>query len=569
MLWQLKELKTVLADQLATHLGVSRILSHCLMNRGLCDPVDAQNFLEPRLKTLPDPFHLPNMDRAVDRLIKARTDREPLVIFGDYDVDGVTSTALLVEVMTALGWQVHYYLPHRMTDGYGLSEEAVLKCLEKWPVRLLLAVDCGSSSFAVIKELAHRGVDVVVLDHHKLGDPVPPAVALVNPLLKAGEEPFCSVGLAFKLAHALVKTGRQQGWPEASQCDLRDVLDLVALGTIADLVPLRGQNRILTRAGLEFLNETKRPGLKALKAVAGVKGAMNVRDVAFQLAPRLNAAGRLENALQALELLMARYDDEARELAEILDSQNRERQGIERKIASEVIELLKATFDPQRDYVLVAGNASWHIGVVGIVASRVVREFYRPAIIVGGDQEGWRGSGRSIQGLDLASALRECDSLLLKHGGHAMAAGVSINPANIDAFRAKLNETVRGRLLPEQLEPCLHIDLELSLSDLTIDLTQELARLEPIGQENAQPRFVTRKLRLKGTIQRLGAEQKHAKFFVTDGRETHEAVWWNVPSTLPLNGIFDLVVHPEINTFREPRLQLNVLDAKPAALSQP
>ena len=362
------------------------------------------------------------MAAAVERLFLARRKDEPLVIFGDYDVDGVTSTALLTEILTALGWRVNHYLPHRLDEGYGLSQDGVENCLRRFPIKLLLAVDCGSTAVPSVEWLRQRGVDVIVLDHHQVSNPPPLATALVNPRSGTGTfTELCSVGLAFKLAHALVKRGRETGLAGAQDFDLRPLLDLVALGTVADLVPLTGENRILVTTGLQRLQGTPRPGLIALKAVAEVKGPIGVYEVGFQLGPRLNAAGRLETAVEALNLLLAQNLTEAEPLARDLDARNRERQQIERSIAEEAIGAVRAKFDAQTDYVIVEGQLLWHVGVVGIVASRVLREFHRPTIIMGGEGEEWRGSGRSIEGFDLAAALRECQDLLVRHGGHAMA----------------------------------------------------------------------------------------------------------------------------------------------------
>ncbi|MEI9960850.1 MAG: DHH family phosphoesterase [Limisphaerales bacterium] len=331
--WSLATPQPLLAGQLATLLKISPLFAQCLLNRGFSEPSVIENFLSPRLKNLADPFLLPNMAAAVERLLRAREQNESLVIFGDYDVDGVTSTALLTEVLSALGWKVDFYLPSRMEEGYGLSTDGVENCLKKFPVTLLLAVDCGSTAVETIQKLRERGVDVIVLDHHQVSNPPPDAVALVNPQLtqnsKSKTQNFtelCSAGLAFKLAHALIKRGREVNLSGAGEFDLRPLLDLVALGTIADLVPLIGENRILVSAGLERLNITQRPGLVALKKVAQSPEKLGVYDVGFQLAPRLNAAGRLETAEESLHLLLAKTLEEATPLAQNLDLQNRERQ---------------------------------------------------------------------------------------------------------------------------------------------------------------------------------------------------------------------------------------------------
>ena len=491
---------------------------------------------------------------------------EALVIFGDYDVDGVTSTTLLHDFLSALGWTVHTYLPHRRDEGYGLTQSAVENCIAKFPVPLLLAVDCGSTAVESIRWLHERGVEVVVLDHHQVSAPAPDAVALVNPQLSGPGEPsfreLCSVGLAFKFAHALLKHGRAHGLVDAESFDLRPLLDLVALGTIADLVPLTGENRILVTTGLERLNTTQRPGLIALKEVAGIGGSVGSYEVGFQLAPRLNAAGRLETAEESLRLLFARDAATATPIAASLDARNRERQQIERTIAEEAIGTLRCTFQPERDHVLVEGRLLWHIGVVGIVASRVLQEFYRPTIIIGGEGDEWRGSGRSIEGFDLAAALRECDDLLVRHGGHAMAAGVTIRPDKIDAFRERLNAIARRTIKPELLHPRLRLDAESTCAEITLERVRELQRLQQTGMGNPSVHLVLRGVTHARPLQRMGAQKKHAKLWITDiGRGAIEAVLWNVADgPLPV-GRFDLAVAPQLNDFNgSVTVQLKVLD---------
>jgi single-stranded-DNA-specific exonuclease len=572
--WALATSQPLLAVSLAARLKISPLLAQCLLNRGHSEITALENFLSPRLKNLADPFLLPNMDAAVARLLRAREQNEPLVIFGDYDVDGVTSTTLLLEVLRQLGWRVEAYLPNRMDEGYGLSRDGVENCLKKFPVKLLLAVDCGSTAVETIAWLRGQNVEVIVLDHHQVSEPAPAAVALVNPQLTQNSRlktqnftELCSAGLAFKLAHALLKRGREMNLPGATEFDLRPFLDLVALGTIADLVPLIGENRILVSAGLEKLNGTQRPGLVALKKVAQTPETLGTFEVGFQLAPRLNAAGRLESAEAALHLLLAKNLEEAVPLAQNLDLQNRGRQQIEKTISTEVIGLVRSKFDAQKDFVIVEGQLLWHIGVVGIVASRTLAEFYRPTIIIGGEGGEWRGSGRSIAGFDLAAALRECDDLLIRHGGHALAAGLTIAPDKIDLLRARLNEIARLKLKPEDLQPPLRLDAEVSLGEINFDSLAELEKLKPMGQGNPGLQFCACNLTHARPLLRMGANKQHVKLWVTDGKITHEAVWWNGgESSLPV-GKFDLAFAPSINEFNGKRaVQLKVLDWREADL---
>ena len=570
--WNIFPAQPLLAEKLAADLSLTPLLAQCLINRGFSEPETISHFLEPRLKHLADPFLLPDMAVAVERLLRARESGEQVVIFGDYDVDGVTSTSLLREVLSKLGWIVEHYLPHRMDEGYGLSRDGVENCLRKFQVKLMLAVDCGSTAVESIAWLRERGVDTIVLDHHQVSDPAPAAVALVNPQLsKTGDSKgqfteLCSVGLAFKLAHAILKRGREIGLPGTAEFDLRPLLDLVALGTIADIVPLIGENRIFVSTGLERLNATTRPGLIALKEVAQSPAVLGSYDVGFQLAPRLNAAGRMETAEEALFLLLAPDHDVAMPIAQTLDARNRERQGIERGMAEEAVGAVKARFNPETDFVIVEGQLLWHIGVVGIVASRMLQQFYRPTVIFGGDAENWRGSARSIAGFDLAAALRECDDLLIRHGGHAMAAGLTIRPEKVNEFGARLNQIAKRMLKREDLVPPIRVDAEIKLHEVSMGGMEQLNRLRPIGQANPAVQFVARNISHAKPLQRVGKNLQHVKLWVTDGTATQECVWWNAGGeSLPV-GRFDLAFAPTISEFNgRSTVQLKVLDWRPAA----
>lgn len=572
--WSVAPARTGDSRALSAAHGVSPLFAQCLLNRGV-SPGYAEFFLNPRLKNLADPFLIPDMGAAVDRLILARERQELVVIFGDYDVDGVTSTVLLTEALAILGWKAEHYLPHRRDEGYGLGLEAIENCLRKYPsLTLLLAVDCGSTAVETIQNLREKNIDTIVLDHHQPGPSLPPAVALVNPHRTPGDgqdgppsfRELCAAGLSFKLVHALLKRGRDLGWPAAGEFDLRPLTELVALGTIADIVPLTGENRAMVTHGLERLNRSQRQGVAALRTAARIEGAIGCYEVAFQLGPRLNAAGRLETAEEALRLLRARDPAEARTLAESLDARNAQRQQIEKQIVNEV-SLRMRSFVPQNNFVIVEGDPGWHLGVVGIVASRVLQEFYRPTIILGGDGAEWRGSGRSIEGFDLAAGLRDCGDLLLRHGGHAMAAGVSIAPEKVETFRARLNDLARQRLAPELLQPKLRIDAEVSTGDLSLERVLELERLQPTGAGNPAVHFVLRNVSHQRTPQRMGNEQQHAKFWVGDGNRGIEAVWWNCgPNAAFPKVSFDLAFTPQVNYFNgRQSVQLKILDWNPVA----
>jgi len=564
--WVLTPAAPEQASSLATRLGLPELTAQCLLNRGFKDADAIDCFLNPRLSRLSDPFQLRDLETAALRILAAKSRREKVLIFGDYDVDGISSVAILHGLLCHFGIECSYYLPNREAEGYGLTEKAVSAALARFPARLLIAVDCGSSATDLIEKLQSDGVEVMVLDHHPPPDPAPRPACFINPHHNTSEgSPFrelCSAGLVFKLAHGLVKAGRQAGCVEASNCDVRQWLDLAALATVADLVPLTGENRLLLTAGLNKLNDSPRPGMAALIAAAGIKRKIGVYEIGFQLGPRLNAAGRLESASQALRLLLSTDAKESASLAAELDDQNRQRQEIEREVLEQVLEKCRPSFDPAADWVIVEGHDSWHIGVVGIVAARVLREFHRPSIILGGGPP-WRGSGRSIPGFDLGAALHDCHDLLVGHGGHAMAAGVTMEPAQIEAFRRRLNEVARSRLTPEDLRPVIRLDQETRLSELSPRQVESLAALGPFGQGHPQIQLMSRRVRLAREPLRMGADQQHAKLWITDGGEGVEAVCWNAaPESLPKMGAeFDLAFIPELNTFRgNTRLQLRVLD---------
>ena len=543
-------------------------MAQCLVNRGVTSKAEVSEFLNPRLKLLADPFLIPNMDAALERLWKARENNERLLIYGDYDVDGVSSTALLVEVLTELGWTVEPYLPGRFDDGYGLSEVSLEKCLEQFKADIVLAVDCGSTAVKAIEFLNDKKIDVLVLDHHQVSTPPPEPFAMVNPQLSDDYPNFqelCSVGLAFKLAHALVKRGRQEGLQKERDLDLKKYIDLVALGTVADLVPLTGENRKLVHSGLEQLGETTRPGLIALKKVANVSKPVTVFNVGFHLGPRLNAAGRMDNPDAALNLLIAKDRYEADKAADTLDNYNRERREIERDISTQAVESVRQRFDPGEDFVIVEGNMEWHLGVIGIVASRVMREFYRPTFILASDGDGWKGSARSIEGFDLAEAMRSCDDLLNDHGGHAMAAGVSVKPGRLDAFRERINEIAKKTITPEMFQPPLKLDAGTDLSELTLLHIEEMSQLEPIGQGNPEIQLLVPELTLSSPIYRMGRDKQHAKFWVTDNHDASEVLAWNLKPEDEPKDTFDIAVAPQINDFNGRRsVQLKLIDWRPA-----
>lgn len=543
------------------------LLAQILLLRGHDTPDAARAFLQPRLQNLSDPLALPDMPDAVGRLSQALARQEKIVVFGDYDADGVTATAFLVRLLRALGKRVAFFLPHRKEEGYGLSADALNRCLVQHSPQLLLVVDCGTNSAAEIAAAKQRGVDAIVLDHHQPAGKLPDC-PVVNPKRIAENPPWkelCGAGLAFKLAHALLKSNPRL---QSALPSLKSHLDLVALGTIADLVPLTGENRILARAGLAQLGQTEKIGLKHLMAKADVPRGESVEaaHVGFRLGPRLNAAGRLGDAQAALELLLTEEEHRAEELATFLDINNRERQKTEQRVLEEARELLR-DFDPAAQRVIVLARPGWHPGVVGIVAARLVREWHRPACVLALDEEGrGRGSCRSIPGFDITAALRECAGVLERCGGHALAAGLSVRAGCVDMLRNQLNALAAERLRPEEFLPRLEVDGEISLADLTADLLAALEQLAPFGCENPEPLFCARNLELKNAAT-VGAEAKHLRLRLSDGSVTLPAIGFGMGNRYSEIAArparLDAVFSVEWNEYQGAReVQLNLKDLR-------
>jgi single-stranded-DNA-specific exonuclease len=552
--WVIAAAEPALTRTLARELHLPLPLAQTLVNRGYRDADAARRFLDPKLRDLGDPFELPDMNPAVERVLTGIEKKERIVIYGDYDVDGVTSSALLTRVLSAAGATVTNFLPQRMDEGYGLSIDGITRCLKEHKPQLLVAVDCGTSSIQEIADLKKHGVDTVVLDHHEPPKQLPECLALVNPKRRDDGEPLASVGVSFKLAHALLK--RVQRLTDA--IDLRDHLDLVALGTVADIVPLTGENRILVKAGLERLPDTQKVGLRALLDVADVPDKVSPYHIGFRIGPRLNAAGRLADAMAALELLLTDDHSRAAELAKLLDDHNAERQRIEEQIVEQVLAQAEKC---REDRVLVLADDKWHVGVIGIVASRVMQEFYRPTVVIGKDG---KGSCRSISGFSIVEALSKCAPLLERYGGHEMAAGLSIKASKIPELRRRLNEIAGESLKTGDLSPRVFVDAVVRLVELDDDFFKQLERFEPCGTENPSPIFAVCGATIRGEPRVL--KEKHVKFRVTDGDVTVEAIWFGMAGTELPRGALDVAFVPEVNEYGGVEtVQLKVKDVRPAA----
>jgi single-stranded-DNA-specific exonuclease len=515
-----QEVDAELVQKLVHELDLVRVVAEVLVKRGYGTTVLAEQFLNPRLSTLSDPFLLPDMKQAVDRILQAIDRRERIVLYGDYDVDGLTSLALLQRVLREYDANVQCFLPQRKEEGYGLSVKGITRCMEEHRPQLLVAIDCGTSSVAEVALLKQKGVDVVILDHHECPPELPACIALVNPKKGNAFGYLCSVGIVFKVSHALLK---QRPNPEVR---LKEYLDLVALGSVADLVPLTEENRTFVQKGLEQLANTRWQGIKTLAKNAGVKSPWVSADVGFKLGPRLNAAGRLGEARRAFDLLVCSVEEEAEILAAALEEENQNRKVVGEKVLQLAEKQVVERFDPNVDFALVVGGEEWHEGVIGIVASKLMHKYNRPCIVVGFDSLGMgKGSCRSVPGFSLVQALRACAEHLEKSGGHDMAAGLSVRKENFEQFRNAFERYARERLRLEDLVSIVEPDIEVQLHELTLQLLDQVGKLGPFGIANSMPVFLLKRVQLVGQPRVI--KERHVSLEIQQGRNTARAIWFN------------------------------------------
>ena len=552
--------------RLVTALQVSPVLAEILVRSGWSDPLAARGFLEPRLAGLDDPFHITGIEGAVARLRQAITGREAIVILGDYDVDGVSSTALLASILRLFGLQPRFIVPLRLEEGYGLSRNAIDRALEQGRPQLFIALDCGTNSCAEVAYLRSLGVDVIIVDHHRSREAVPVDAILINPHVHDdAANPawlhLCTVGLVFKLVHALLKALRAADDPVAKGVKLRDYLDLVALGTVADLVPLLAENRILAKHGLAILEQTTRPGLLSLMEVSGIDRSLGLHpvDISFRLGPRINASGRLADAALSVELILSQDPVFCLEAAQQLDGFNRERQDIERHITEEAERQVETRFASEPALVLYDDN--WHPGVVGIVASRVSRKFHRPCIVLGREGETAKGSGRSVFGLNLVETLADCNGLLANWGGHPMAVGVSLRKLRLDEFRAQFDDVIRRSHNGAAAEPGVELSGWLDGTQLTEQLMTELEQLRPFGMGNPEPVFGVRGVRLRNRPDVF--KEVHFRFAAenAEGRRISGVAWKLADRLPPVGPLLELAIQLNWNYYNGRRLlQMELLD---------
>lgn len=536
---------------LASEVGVSPFAAQLLINRGIKTAAEARAYLFPTFDQLHSPFELADMDKAVERIHTAIARGEKICVYGDYDTDGTTATALLLNTFRQMGVPTDYYIPSRFDEGYGLSEDAIKKIHEKNDIKLIITVDCGITSVKEVALANQLGMDVIVTDHHQPEQEQPPAHALISPKIPGNEYPYtelAGVGLAFKLAQGLIDDTEF----------LESLLDLVALGTVVDMASLTGENRILSRLGLAELERRKRPGIHALCEAAGHKidTPLDGYALSFKLGPRINAAGRMDTAHKVVDLLTTNAEDVATRIASQLNQANRDRQDLEKHIQEQAAELIEKEVDDDTVGIVVASD-KWDEkaqGVVGIVAARLMQTYYKPVIVLAINGDEATGSGRCIEGMNLADSLVACTDLLVKHGGHAAAAGLTIKTRNIPSFKNAFNEYAAEHLTEEALQPKLDIEFETHLSLLTLDTLKELEQFEPFGQENPSPLFGKRRVKVADGTPRTMSDGKHLKMFVSDGGVSHCAIAWGAGDQLVTfnrpNVSLDVAFSPQINEWQ-------------------
>ncbi len=563
-IWNVKKVVPLQDAPLLSMAGLHPLVVSILAERGYATEEQVRGFLAPALAGMIDPMLLSGMDRAVERLLKARRLGEQVCVYGDYDVDGITGTALLVSFLRAAGFTCGYFIPNRFDEGYGINAAAV-EAIAASGAKLMVSVDCGITAVEEAERCRQLGMDLIIVDHHTPREVLPDACAVLNPLQPGCQYPFKSlagVGVAFNLLVALRSALRTDGaCRDFPLPDLREWLDLVALGTIADVVPLSDQNRIYVTQGLKRLADSPRPGIQALKKVAGIgAGPVSCGQVGFRLAPRLNAAGRMESAVPGVDLLMSTRLDESMVIASDLDAANAERQSVERRILEEAIAMVEASGGGAGRCSIVLASAGWHQGVIGIVASRLVERYHRPTFLIALAEDGQgKGSGRSIPGFHLLDALTACTEHLERFGGHRYAAGITIAGDHIDRFSAAFEGVASSLLSADDLRPRLAIDAEVSPDEVTPDLAGALKRLEPFGMGNPEPVLLMRRMTVSG---RRVVGTGHLKLLLTRDGYRFDAIAFN-QADREGGGLIDIAFFPEMNEWNgSSRLQLRIRDQR-------
>lgn len=555
--WLVNRTNRQYLDYLSRAVSISPILSQILINRGIKTPKDAIDFLRPGITGLSDPFEIPDMAKAVIRIKEAIHNQEGVLVHGDYDVDGLTGTAILVEALRKTGLNVHYFIPDRFSHGYGFNI-ASIEMAKKLCLTLIITVDCGITSIDVATHARRQGLDVIITDHHKPMSEIPQAVAILNPKLSNSDSGLSGAGVALKLVHALTM---DKDIPLTDE-DLLSLLDLASLGAVADVVPLIRENRIILKEGLPILSGERRLGLNALKELSGLKD----RDIkagllSFTLIPRINAAGRLGNATDVVRLFLSESEEEVWRIAGALDSMNSKRQAIEAEIYEEALREINRK---GIGHVIVLSSKNWHPGVIGVVASKIAEEFYRPTFLFTIDGDLAKGSARSIPSFDIYSGISCCKELLLSFGGHKQAAGLKLPLANLLRFEEKMTEIVKNNMSDDDLVRVLKIDSEVSLTEINHNLIREIAMLEPFGYGNPEPLLGSRML---DVVNPRVVGNNHLKVMLRQDEVTIDAVGFNMGDILEdivSSQSIDAAFIPMINDWNGNRyLQMNLRAVRP------
>jgi len=547
---------------LAEILGIPPVIAKILFHRGIHTKEEARRFFKPDWSDLNDPFLMKDMDVAVDRIVRALERKERILIYGDYDVDGITSVSLLYLFLTKHGGNVGFYIPDRLREGYGLSSAGVIQAAKEGAT-LLITVDCGITGLEEIQHARQLGMEVIVSDHHEQGKELPEALAILNPKRKDCPYPFkelAGVGVAFKLAQALCRR------LEINEEDSRELIDLVALGSAADIVPLIHENRVLVKFGMERLNRLDRIGIRALAETSGLLGKpIGTGQVVFTLAPRINAVGRLGNAERAVKLLITESESQAKDIAQILESENRDRKNLDDVTFQETKTLIEKNAQFSEARTVVLAKDGWHPGVIGIVASRIVEQFCRPTVMIALDGDLGKGSARSISNFDIYSALKGCEDLLLSYGGHRHAAGLMIKQDQIERFRERFEQIAAQNIREEDLTHKIWVDAEIMLPEITDKFVRLMNLFAPFGPQNMRPVFLSRNLNVVGSPRVVG--KNHLKFKVRQGGEVYDAIGFDLGDLMyrlsPGDGKLDMVFVVEENHWNdEIRIQLRVKDLR-------
>jgi single-stranded-DNA-specific exonuclease len=563
--WNIASADECLVKSLAADSLLPPLLCTLLLARGIATAEAASRFLSASLAEIHDPFLLKDMDAAVERVRNALLNHERICVYGDYDVDGVTSVASLVGFLSAVGADCFYYIPNRIEEGYGLHAAGIEEAARKG-ARVIITADCGITSHGEADMCSSLGIDLIITDHHTPPSLIPSACAVINPLRSDCPFPFKSlagVGVVFNLLLALRKRLRNDGFfVSRTEPNLREYLDLVALGTIADIVPLVDENRIFAFHGLRQLSVSSRAGVSALKAVAGVSDPVDCGAVGFRLAPRINAAGRLDDASLGVELLLTKDARRAAAVSAELNASNEDRQHLEKAILDDVLQRVAADHSLRGRKTIVLASESWHSGVIGIVASRIVDRYHRPTILIALQEGNGKGSGRSIPGFHLHDALQSCSDKLLRFGGHKYAAGLSIEEETLADFAEKFDEVASGLLSPEDLLPELRIDAELLPEQVSLETAELLSALEPYGMGNPRPVFIMRAVKL---IQWTLLKERHLKVHFLAAGLSFEAIGFDMADRIPEHDTLDVAFSLDINSWKGRRsVRLRLKDLKPS-----